>query len=470
MYIRKYAATVAALVFATGAFAQDDTGKLELTPNHVKYRDAGMQNATGRSGAASIEARALLESDGVAVIEVTTGTLDSDTPAPGNIDKIKIKVGDETTIYQNLDDGGTFYLRRTGLARYTPIQFQVNVSGIDPARADIVTVDEVVKLQPYLRIVEVQGPGAALPGQPFTVAALIREYNGDVGARANCVLTDRDGNVVDRADDIWVDAGDTVQCLFTHTAPATLGLHTYFVRLQNIRPKGWGWSEPLVGFNMLVTTARQWEASSTQRTLEVESVSTRSDQPDRPETSSSTEINDLFNFHAAIDTPLDYETVRFSIEERTDGNLIYRYDPVGGLFGDNAGCRMSDRRHALYTICRFGDRLALNAVSFAGNAVYLSQFWIPRFDPAIGQYVYVLYTMRMTSRFGPGTRYASTHDVRMRLTDGVSAWEASPFIHLQPWEKPAEQTTHCRELYDGVTECTQTTIRESGKSGSASLD
>jgi hypothetical protein len=48
------------------------------------------------------------------------------------------------------------------------------------------------------------------------ISAIVSEGNGDVGARADCVLY-VDGAAVDRAKGIWVDAGDAVTCAFTYT-------------------------------------------------------------------------------------------------------------------------------------------------------------------------------------------------------------------------------------------------------------
>ncbi|MGI9166054.1 MAG: hypothetical protein ACR2G5_06670 [Pyrinomonadaceae bacterium] len=44
----------------------------------------------------------------------------------------------------------------------------------------------------------------------------MRELKGDVGATADLILY-ADGVEVDRANGVWVDAGGTVSCVFTHT-------------------------------------------------------------------------------------------------------------------------------------------------------------------------------------------------------------------------------------------------------------
>src|SRR5690348_11830002 len=48
-------------------------------PNSQKYHNTGMHPATGRSGSASIEARALFGKDGNTTVEVSTGSLEDGT-------------------------------------------------------------------------------------------------------------------------------------------------------------------------------------------------------------------------------------------------------------------------------------------------------------------------------------------------------------------------------------------------------
>src|SRR5205814_10164127 len=62
-----------------------------FAPNQQKYRDAGSHPATGRSGSASLAARALLGKDGITTLDMSTGTLD-EPGAPGSIAKVQTKV------------------------------------------------------------------------------------------------------------------------------------------------------------------------------------------------------------------------------------------------------------------------------------------------------------------------------------------------------------------------------------------
>ena len=68
----------------------------------------------------------------------------------------------------------------------------------------------------------------------MNISAVISEGNGDVGARADCVLY-VDGAEADRAEGIWVDAGGVVTCAFAHTFTAA-GTHTLRVEAANVDP------------------------------------------------------------------------------------------------------------------------------------------------------------------------------------------------------------------------------------------
>ena len=59
--------------------------------NAVKYRDAGVKPATGRSGSAAIEVRALRGRSETS-IEVTTGHFDPAAAPAGKLDKVQVKL------------------------------------------------------------------------------------------------------------------------------------------------------------------------------------------------------------------------------------------------------------------------------------------------------------------------------------------------------------------------------------------
>jgi hypothetical protein len=215
--------------------------KPQPIPNSTKYRDAGAKPATGRSGSAAIAARALrgkTQTD----IEVTTGQFDGGAAPAGKLDKVQVKLfamtsGDviATDNYRGAGiTGGTASFPYAWPARGERFQVQANVSGIDPKRTDVVTVGGTVKMRPDPTVASLSAPSQAIIGTVVTIEAVVREANGDLGARANCVLK-VDGAVTDHADGIWVDAGDIVTCEFRQVF-TTLGQKQLSVELNNVVP------------------------------------------------------------------------------------------------------------------------------------------------------------------------------------------------------------------------------------------
>lgn len=212
--------------------------------NQVKYRNAGAQPATGRSGNATLEVRALRSKDNSTLLEVTTGALDETAVPPGNLAKLQVKSLNPddltealwTQNYNHREGGGyaSYVLETPG--RGMPIQVQANITGID-ARTDVVTVIETVKFRPDLAPSNLVAPTRARVNTAVAISATVRELNGDVGARANCVLY-ADGSEIDRVSGMWVDAGGTVSCAFAHVFTTT-GTKALRAAVENVVPGDW---------------------------------------------------------------------------------------------------------------------------------------------------------------------------------------------------------------------------------------
>ncbi|MFL5383202.1 MAG: hypothetical protein ACJ8GN_11845 [Longimicrobiaceae bacterium] len=213
------------------------TRRPTLISNAVKYRDLGAKPATGRSGSSTLAARALLGKDGVTELEVTTGTFDPVPEATRPLTRLQVKQLDSdghpvrTLNYNDLAGGGTAAFRYEGLARGTTLQVQGNVA--EAPRTDVVTVTGTVHRRPDLRIGTVT-PLQVRLGFPMNVDVTVSELNGDVGARADCVLY-VDGVEADRARGIWVDAGDAVSCSLTHVFES-VGSKQIRMEVANVSP------------------------------------------------------------------------------------------------------------------------------------------------------------------------------------------------------------------------------------------
>ena len=234
--MRSFAVLVCLAAFVSPMYA----ARPQIQPNSVKYRDAGAKPATGRSGSAAIQARAL-RGRSETTVEVTTGQFESTAAPVGKLDKVQVKVfngNGDVLVTDNYRkgalSGATGSFTYDWPARGQKMQVQANVSGIDPNRTDVVTVATNVALRPDLTVSDITAVNQAYLGASIDISALVREKNGDLGARADCVLK-IDGAVADHADGIWVDAGDAVTCQFRQTF-TTLGTKQIEVSVTNVTP------------------------------------------------------------------------------------------------------------------------------------------------------------------------------------------------------------------------------------------
>lgn len=208
--------------------------------NTTKYRDDGLHPATGRSGSAVIQSRALLAKDATTLVEVTTGVIDAQVGigSLSHVQVIPITIdGSAQDALNYKPAGGTWSHTFSGMARNDSVQVQSNVIGVDASRTDVITTLDTVKRRPDLAAQSLVGPARAYVHAPVTFTANVAELNGDVGARADCLLS-VDGQQVDQAMGIWVDAGSSVSCAF-HATFATTGTHNVGVSIANVVPADW---------------------------------------------------------------------------------------------------------------------------------------------------------------------------------------------------------------------------------------
>ena len=230
----------------------------QLVPNARRYKDTGLKPATGRSGSASLTARALVGKDGATTLEMTTGQFDVyDTP-PGNINRAQIKPLNENgePLYArtyNGSGGGYFQTSVNDLHRGQQVQMQATVNGIDGNRSNVVTLVETTKVRPDISPIQLTAPARAVAKTPVNISVVIRELQGDSGAITNLLLYE-DGVAVDSANQIWVDAAGTVSCVFTH-AFNTIGTKQLVVKAEGTAPGDYDVSNNTVTGSIIVGAA-----------------------------------------------------------------------------------------------------------------------------------------------------------------------------------------------------------------------
>ena len=213
--------------------------------NSVKYRDKGLKHARGSAGiaatAATLEARALLGMDGSTTLDISTGAIDA-PDASRLLSKVQLKqyapngALQTTTNYKDINSPA-YQLSLAGRVRGSKLQVQGSIVAVDGKHSDVVTLTETVKLRPDLSVDRIIAPAQAHVAVPVQISALISENNGDVGARADCVLA-VDGVEAGRANGIWVDAGRSVSCVFNQAFPTT-GTKQLTVSAVSVNPGDW---------------------------------------------------------------------------------------------------------------------------------------------------------------------------------------------------------------------------------------
>ena len=377
------ATAIAGALLLSTSFAQLSYAKPTFHPNSQKYQDS-RPNAKGRSGSASLEARALLNRDGSVDIDATTSTFDSAT-ARGTISKVQLDLETGATRnFNHLDNGGTFTTNVDGLMRGDTVSLQANVSGINGARTGIVDVDTTVRYRPDLAVGGIT-PTVAVRGEETLVRATITELNGDTGARADCRLL-VDGIQVDRAEGIWVDADGSVQCVFV-TEFATAGIANVTVIADNMNPGDWDDANNSATIQLQVQDPAESFYSWT--------ISARQDEFDRltwnqrsweERTTHNTGIEQNFQVNARLrDVPMSTGPMSMRVVVRTSG--VTFFDQTSTDFEAPFTRRRNTCRTSFsypeVAVCLNADSGLTSIDTHFGmaDAVYRSWGWATRRDP-----------------------------------------------------------------------------------------
>jgi len=228
------------------------------TSNAVPYR-VSVPVATGREGTATVASRALMNRDGTTTVEIATAPFDfGPTDAITHLlFKALTPSGDVAfaRTYNDTIPNGYVALTFSDLVREQVLQLQAHVDDRLNPRTDVVSVTDVVRRRPDVRVTAIAAPAQAATNVPVVLTATLDEHNGDVGTYASCVLL-VDGAEVDWIVGVWIDAGDTVSCAFTHRFD-TSGSHTIRVAAIDVNPADWDTSNNALGQAIGVTAPFQ---------------------------------------------------------------------------------------------------------------------------------------------------------------------------------------------------------------------
>jgi hypothetical protein len=472
MYIRRITTGTAAAALALLASACSDQltapsaypgaasftaaaeGEITLHPNSIRYSDTGAKPATGRSGSAAVDALALLGRDGYTDVELAARAADPANGATGTVARALIKVYDDAGAVRRTHsvDGGA-PLRFGGLASGTPIEVQANVTGIDAHRTDVVSVSQTVRKRPDLAVGAGAGSLDVYAGSPLVVGAHVTERNGDLGARTDCVLL-QNGQPIDQASNIWVDAGSTVSCLFTVTG-LTEGTYTFTVRADGVAPGDWDTENNASSFTVTVRPrpVPMWYQAS----LRSEDFRTRSFSSSYSANGIVSEwesetveqgIKHQININGGISRGYA-APAPFRVQEWANGQLLQDDAWTQPAFPSPVMCtqRYNLAAGTSFFFCSFfGTASSWQFIRSSGVVSYHSTSYSRQWDPSTGEENVWHWTSNSTSGVGPAE---VIHDYRMQFSvtsaDGATTVVDVPMNALMPFATEVVDPGYCYE-------------------------
>lgn len=452
-----------------------------LVPNLVKYRDSGHRPATGRAGSATLTLRALLAADGVTEVEATPGEPDPPGVPPGALARVQVKAWDDGGLLftRNHDpDEGAFRAAYPGLLRGSRVQVQALVRGSGGVRTGVVTVATPVLFRPDLAVLLV-APSRVEAGTVAPVLATVAETNGDVGARADCVLY-VDGVAADRANGIWVDAGDAVACRFSPRLD-TPGARRLEVRLENVIPGDFDPADNAAGAAVFVLRGEQvfYSASAEERTYASRLERRRTYRESTPDTydwfrtdgqDGRVQASVLYgSFPARLALPFSTD-----VAQETGGAVLH----AGTYASTGTDCvqqweMAAGVRFSLCTWAGAGERTTLEYERHTGTVTYHSAETLYRRLPSGGQWQLVYsWSSNRVEETGATPDFGADFTFRVTVRDSTGVWRASPTFTLSPFTEP-QGHSFCR-MYPNPwnqweTYCESFTSTATGVRGSASL-
>lgn len=214
------------------------TASVRGKSNRVKYSANGKKPASVRVGNLGLQFRALLAKNGVTTIEATTGVFEEqlgiDVIQRAQLRVLTAPSSDPTQAWPNAP---YWAYNHMGLVRGDELYLQANVKGSGVSKTEVMRVVDTVMLRPDIEVVSLDAAPTATTNMPVAIFATVAESNGDVAARANCVLS-VNGEVMDQATAIWVAAGDVVTCQFVYVFTVE-GTYSISVSANNVSPGDW---------------------------------------------------------------------------------------------------------------------------------------------------------------------------------------------------------------------------------------
>ncbi len=279
-----------------GSWTSNASKKKSGIPNSKKYRDSGRKPGKHKGGWATLEVQAMIDRDGNAVVEASTGSLEAGT-TNGAITKVQLKTPTGTRNFNHLVNTGYWSEVIPGLVSGQSVQVQANVRAADRKRQSHATATAIVARRPDVAVRSVTAAANVPPHAPVMITGVVSELNGDVGARANCVLS-INGVDVDQATGIWVDAAGTVSCMFSYSFDLP-GTYDVRVTASGVAPADWDTANNNASTSVRVVGDASPVSRSWVETNELRYAKTEWSTTTTPTTTEETSTTNEYNYSTA---------------------------------------------------------------------------------------------------------------------------------------------------------------------------
>jgi hypothetical protein len=317
---------------------------------------------------------------------------------------------------------------------------------------------------------------------PVNIAATVREANGDVGARADCVLY-VDGAAADRADGIWVDAGGLVTCAFAYTFAAP-GVKRLEVRAEGVTPADYEPANNSAAASLEITSdpfhysafARDLDLyyytySSTRTTRLSDGLASESQTSE-----TKTGHEQASGIFADMPTHLTFPITRIEVSQTSGGTPLHEaaYDNVM----PNSRGRCFQQQYAIFGygklfLCANPTSTVVQYVRWAGDVTYQSTAYSATWagdGTAVGAPVYTW--NGRTERDGLMPPLGGDVTIRLAISDDGALYNTVVAIPLQPYQYKVDWPLSCKEATNqarttAFRTCTQVLWLDTGRAGSA---
>ena len=358
----------------------------------------------------------------------------------------------------------------------------------------------MIKYRPDLVLQALDFPATALPNTVVQFSATVAERMADLGAHTDCALY-VDGQQVDQANHIWVNALGVVTCRFSYKF-ATSGKHKVMAKAQSVLPGDYDESNNSLSGEILIAnpnaslfySAGAFEQTQIQDFIYDEYKMVTSLVPDRHMRTTTTTATQSRYFSGRIATAVNLPLKKVSYTDSTDGaalnSLSYTnlYDDFTLPVSDPTLDYTSISRLSGYdsvsggtlTIWRYANATTglgsttIDVTYDAGEVTYHSD----KYCKSAGTFVcvggdYVLNpadtTTPIAGKTAPKVTFGRTYAADLVLDDGT-AYSAHPTMALNPVTKNTSTPELCSPQAPALPRnCFVIGNTTVGKSGSAAL-